>query len=54
MLPVLLTFTAPPMPKEPTATVLVPNGSTKALLPELRARMPAEKKLLALPLAIVP
>jgi hypothetical protein len=43
MLPVLLTLTGPLKPNEPTLTVLMPKGSTRASLPELRARMPAEK-----------
>lgn len=54
MLPLLPTLTGPPKPKAPTLTVLELNGSIRLSLPELRARMPAEKMLLALPVAMVP
>ena len=54
MLPLLPTLTAPPKPKAPTLTVLLPKGSMMLSLPELMARMPAEKRLLALPVAMVP
>jgi hypothetical protein len=54
MLPLLPTLTAPPKPRAPTLTVLLPKGSMMLSLPELMARMPAEKRLLALPVAMVP
>ena len=54
MPPALLTLTGPPKPKAPTLTVLLPKGSMMLSLPELMARMPAEKRLLALPVAMVP